>query len=86
MYAYIKLSFAIFLKEIIFYFLVQHMSHFLLQTFAFIINDGFEISNERIFSYGNCKVKEEIIQPKCLIFSHDQHRQQAEKQKKLVKN
>ena len=46
MYAYIQLSFTIFLNKIIFYFLVQHMRHFLLETFAFINNDVFEKSNE----------------------------------------
>ena len=51
----IQLSFTMFLNKIICCFLVWHMLHFLPETFALNINDAFEKSNERIFSYGNCK-------------------------------
>ena len=65
----IQLSFTMFLNKIIFYFLVQHISHFLPETFALNIIDVFEKSNERIFSYGNCKFNRNV-QSKCLICSH----------------
>ena len=45
----IQLPFTIFFNKTVFYFLVQHMLHFLLETFPL---------NERTFSYGNCKVNE----------------------------
>ena len=35
--------------------------YFLLKTFSFIIDDVFEKSKERIFSFGNCKVNEKKI-------------------------
>ena len=54
----IQLSFTIFFNKAIFFFFVQQMFHFLLEIFAFIINDLFDKSNERTFSYGNCKIDE----------------------------
>ena len=57
----IQLSFTIFLNKTVFYFLVQRMFHFLLETFSFIINDVFDKSNERTFLYRNCKVNEKKL-------------------------
>ena len=37
------------------------MFYFQLKTFAFIINDVFEKSNEQIFSFRNCKINEKKI-------------------------
>ena len=54
----IQLSFTMFLNKIIFYFPVRHTFHFLPETFALNIDAVFEKSNERIFSYGNCKFNE----------------------------
>ena len=68
----IQLSCTIFLNETVFYFLVQHMFHFLLESFAFIINDVFDKSNEQTFSYRHCKVNEKkFSQSVSFLFSRD---------------
>ena len=51
----IQLSFTIFLNKTIFYSLVQHVS---LPANNVCFHDVFVKSNERIFSFGNCKVNE----------------------------
>ena len=56
----IQLSFTIFPHKTIFYFLVHHVL-FPAKNFFFIVDDVFEKSNERIFSFGNCKVNEKKI-------------------------
>ena len=57
---YIRLAYTHVIRFVIFVIFVR-----------FIIDDVFEKSNERIFSFGNCKANEK----KCLIFSRDRLRE-----------